>query len=315
MKKYLIINEMFNDYFFQFLDMDWVKCVPAYKKEKYKSSFVLRVLRKFGINPLCTTNLDHAQDNYSGVVVFDCSCGPATLQQIKKIGGIPKILFIWNPMDYYLNRLKGYSVEYKLEELVGLFDRVYYFDKIGCKKFGGGVSYFPKVYSSMVSKKFSCSNNYSILFLGAEKNRGEVVRNYNTIFREKKQKTDIYFLCDNEYEKDTIHYFSKRKDYTWYLDKVSQCGAILDIVQEGQTGFTQRVMESIFFEKKLITTNYTIKEYDIYNKNNIFILGEDNIDDIDSFMHTPYCELDEKIINQYDLQFWLKKAFDGIGLY
>lgn len=48
--------------------------------------------------------------------------------------------------------------------------------------------------------------------------------------------------------------------------------AILDIAQQKQDGYSMRVMEAIFFNKKLVTTNTAVKQSVFYDENNIFIV-------------------------------------------
>ncbi|MBR5096989.1 MAG: hypothetical protein IK094_07800, partial [Treponema sp.] len=50
--------------------------------------------------------------------------------------------------------------------------------------------------------------------------------------------------------------------------------AILDIPTAGQNGLTQRTLEGIFLGKKVVTNNLCVKEEQIFNKKNIFVLGE-----------------------------------------
>ena len=66
-------------------------------------------------------------------------------------------------------------------------------------------------------------------------------------------------------------------------------------------------MEALFFEKKLITNNKDIKNYDFYNPSNIFILGENNIEDIKEFINKPYEKVEQKIIDYYDFEQWLSR--------
>ena len=75
---------------------------------------------------------------------------------------------------------------------------------------------------------------------------------------------------------------------------LSQSNCILDYNQEGQVGLTLRPMEALFLEKKLITNNKDIKNYDFYNPSNIFILGENNIEDIKEFINKPYEKVEQK---------------------
>ena len=63
----------------------------------------------------------------------------------------------------------------------------------------------------------------------------------------------------------------------------------------------------MFLERKLITNNTDIKNYDFYNHDNIFILGEDNINEIKEFINKPYKKIDQDIIDYYDFDQWLNR--------
>ena len=66
-------------------------------------------------------------------------------------------------------------------------------------------------------------------------------------------------------------------------------------------------MEALFLERKLITNKTDIKNYDFYNHDNIFILGEDNINEIKEFINKPYKKIDQDIIDYYDFDQWLNR--------
>jgi hypothetical protein len=78
-------------------------------------------------------------------------------------------------------------------------------------------------------------------------------------------------------------------------------------VDSRQTGLTLRPMESIFFEKKLITNHLTISDYDFYDKSNIFILGKDDLNNLSYFLKQPYNRLPAKLVDGYDFNTWLKR--------
>ena len=92
--------------------------------------------------------------------------------------------------------------------------------------------------------------------------------------------------------------------YKEVLKHINNCKCILEINGESQSGLTMRAMESIFYNKKLITNNVNIKTYNFYNPNNIFILGND--DNLMEFMQKKYEPVDEKIKNKYCFTNWLK---------
>ena len=88
---------------------------------------------------------------------------------------------------------------------------------------------------------------------------------------------------------------------------IAESKCILDYNQEGQVGLSLRPMEALFLERKLITNNTDIKNYDFYNHDNIFILGEDNINEIKEFINKPYKKIDQDIIDYYDFDQWLNR--------
>ena len=103
-----------------------------------------------------------------------------------------------------------------------------------------------------------------------------------------------------ENEKDFVPY----EDYLKLLVKTK---TILDIVDGNQSGLTLRCMEALFFNKKLITNNLDIENYDFYNPKNVFILGKDDMNNIKQFIDSPYELVDEKIVNYYDFDEWIKR--------
>src|SRR5690606_41602551 len=85
--------------------------------------------------------------------------------------------------------------------------------------------------------------------------------------------------------------------------------SLIDLVRPNQTGLSFRFFEAMAFEKKIITNNKYVKDFDFYNPSNILIL-EDNFDDIDSeFLNTPYIPVPEEIYNKYTLENWVNTVF------
>lgn len=65
-------------------------------------------------------------------------------------------------------------------------------------------------------------------------------------------------------------------------------------MQGGQDGVTISTMEAICFKKKLLANNKSIKNEVI--KNNIFILGEDDISLLPKFINSEYVEIGDNFI-------------------
>lgn len=195
------------------------------------------------------------------------------------------IVFFWNKMvyDWYFDLLKDPNV-----------DEFYTFDKEEAEKYNF------KLNSTFYTKGLKLKDNKitnDVLFLGRSKDREDEILDIEKQIKKEKVKTDFRIIKD---EKDYIDYYD-------YLDLLSKSKAILDYNAFNQSGLSLRVMESLFHKKKLITSNKTIKNYDFYNKNNIFIIGVDKWKDLNKFINSKYEDVDEEIIDYYDFDNWIKR--------
>lgn len=81
---------------------------------------------------------------------------------------------------------------------------------------------------------------------------------------------------------------------------------VIDISHPNQKGLSMRPYECIGLERKLITNNAEIKNYDFYNPNNIFVIENfDNLEIPDSFLNTSYEKLPTNIYEKYHISNWL----------
>ena len=82
----------------------------------------------------------------------------------------------------------------------------------------------------------------------------------------------------------------------------------MDINRIGQIGLTFRVFESLGLDKKLITTNSDIKNYDFYNPNNILIIDERNPVISADFFKNEYEKIPDSILHQYTIDGWCENV-------
>lgn len=99
--------------------------------------------------------------------------------------------------------------------------------------------------------------------------------------------------------------------YEEILSLNRQSRAIVEINATGQVGLTNRAMESLFMEKKLITNNLTILNLDFYHPDNIYIIGNDKRS-ISDFLKIPYNRVVQKSVNYYDFDTWLYRIQSSI---
>ena len=93
-------------------------------------------------------------------------------------------------------------------------------------------------------------------------------------------------------------------EYTKYLQVMSKSFIVVEIVLDGQTGLTLRTLEAMYYRKKLITNNFSIKTYPFYNPSWIYIIGESR--NIESFILCKSSYKDE-ITDFYCFQTWLER--------
>ncbi|WP_447641114.1 MULTISPECIES: hypothetical protein [Chitinophagaceae] len=94
--------------------------------------------------------------------------------------------------------------------------------------------------------------------------------------------------------------------YKEMIDYVKKCKVLIDIQNSIHNGLSFRIFEALFFQKKLITNNPNVKDYDFYNPANIFILTASNMNEVQNFLSLPYCPVAESIKIKYSFTNWIK---------
>jgi hypothetical protein len=204
------------------------------------------------------------------------------------------IHWYWNPVDTDVNpdRIKGYDCEF------------YSFDQADCMRYG--MKYIYPYYFATIQLPPN-KLTYDIYFVGADKGRLKQLLQLKKDFESQGLHVE-YHITQKLKSPNTLNYaYREEIPYRRVLEEISKCRAILDYVQAGQTGLTQRPLEALFHKKKLITNDININRHDFYNQNNIFILGKDNIGNLKEFLDAPYVEVDRKIIEKYDFGSWIEQ--------
>lgn len=87
--------------------------------------------------------------------------------------------------------------------------------------------------------------------------------------------------------------------------------AVIDIQHPEQTGLTMRSIEMLGLNKKLITTNVDIRNYDFFNGNNIVVINRSNPSVPDDFIDANYIKPNGNVVSKYSIQSWLSSIFSG----
>jgi hypothetical protein len=98
--------------------------------------------------------------------------------------------------------------------------------------------------------------------------------------------------------------------YEQNIAQVKNAEVIIDLTIDCHKGLSLRFFEAICFNKKLITNNGSIRYYDFYHPDNIFIYGEDDLNTLEAFIQKPYQEIQSAIIQKYSFANWIHYALD-----
>lgn len=197
----------------------------------------------------------------------------------------------------------------KIKRVIGCFDEIYSFEKKDCEKFNlkFATNWIYNETVSSCNKKAaeydvfnisSIDKRLPILIRIAEELKSKKI-NFKFIIYDKKRKSST----DN-----TITYINKHMILSEVNEHISNSKVLLDINRNGQTGLTFRVFESLGLEKKLITTNSDIKNYDFYNPNNILIIDEKKPNIPLTFFKKEYEKISEEILKKYTVEGWIEKT-------
>jgi len=236
------------------------------------------------------------------------------------INGLPQ-RFLWDPalegMDSYFflwdpARCPLYAPARAAIEELKTRHKVYSFQKEDCEALGlqfNSTMYAPPPPGLLPGNpEIDCD----LLFLGVPKDRLSLLRRLHRQVRAMGLRGCFRIaLTGREPEnllpekKDGWEITSDWLRYSDYLCRVGQSRAILDIYQAIQTGYSLRVMEHIFFGKKLVTNNAVIKSSDFYHPNNIFLLQEDDIAALKDWLELPFVPIQEEIKDYYRFENWV----------
>lgn len=236
------------------------------------------------------------------LILFDSRYNYFSLKEIRKAYPNIKIVFwFWNKIQkiYDIDLIKSYT------------DYIYTFDYEDSKKYK--IRYREAFYWR---KNIQTQNEkYDICYIGnvkSFKRLEELERLYKEL--NEKQMKSFFYVVDttNKFKSNNIEIKKEYLDYSKYLEIISNSRAILEIVENNQIGFTLRTLESLFFNKKLLTNNKEIEKYDFFKKENIQILNSKK--DIDfNFFKLDNTIVPYKIKDKYYIDNWLKEIIEDIS--
>lgn len=219
--------------------------------------------------------------------LFDSELKRITSQAIKSV------VFYWDSFKFI-----G-----KYERTLHYFDKKYSFEPEDVKKYN-----LELLTNFYYDTKKSQQTIFDAYFIGQHDNRINTIEKITERFIAKDLKTNIIIRTNKNIKKknSSINYSNEEIPFEKNIENIKNAKIILDIQKPEQNGLTFRVFEAIGLEKKLITTNKDIVNYDFYNPNNIFVWDNITTEIPNDFLTTPYQPLSIPIFEKYSIKKWVK---------
>ena len=261
-------------------------------KYQKRQKFVIEQLDKLGYqDQILVLNAD----------TFDHS----TLEYMKKSTN-RFITFLYDNLD-----------RYPVQDKLHFFDKIYSFDDKDIEKHGferlTNYNYLP-----FLSQEKQNPSEDALYITSYDKKRIKQLDILSQKFEELRLKFDLYVIGKKSWKNQLMKPFSKNKivftrkriNHENLPEFYKRTKVILDLMRENQYGLSFRVFEAMALEKKIITDNEKIKNYDFYNPNNILVLNKDFSNITKDFFETPYQSLPEEIYKKYTLEKWVERVFN-----
>ncbi len=221
------------------------------------------------------------------------------------------ILYMW---DSFANR------RWAVDNLQ-FFDHCFSFDRNDSTKYG--LNFRPLFFSPGFEVVQQFNHKYDISFVGTahtdryavvsavRQNLGSKVNSFWYLFLQAKWVFWMYKLINPAFRKARISDFNFLPLSKSVVQEIfSSSRAILDIEHPLQAGLTMRTLEALGSRKKLITTNFDVRNYDFFSPKNICVIDRGSPEIPTDFLSESYADVSREIYQKYRLEGWMDEILD-----
>lgn len=203
-------------------------------------------------------------------------------------------------------------------DYIPLFSQYYIFDQTDINRYSNlPIKFIPNFYFDYpIEYRYQEREEgiHRLYYIGTHnKSRIEAINIFLNLAEQKNLNLDFTILGNNANQD-----FNYNKNITYLTENNSipfeeniirsrNCDIIVDFHDHIHKGLSFRVLESVGYGKKLITTNETVINYDFYHPNNILIWDQKDINAILDFIEKPFMPIPDKIRNKYSFTSWLEE--------
>lgn len=269
--------------------------VPCEKLLKSTNAITIRIaplLRNFkaGYNVNDAVNCG----DMNTLIVFDSGISdPKILNYIAQKNRDKRLIFYyWNPV----------GVSFPAEKIPSEYEKWSY-SPSDCEKYGlkyNSTFYFPELVAP-----FEPEGSFDISFIGKDKGRYPTLMRYQELFKASGLTTDFYITATHP----KIDRSKPRSmSYPESLRRMQKSRCIFDYYNDPEAGLSLRMMEAMYFGKKIITNNRRAKEYEFFKEENVLVLeNEFDTKDFSAFLNAPLQEIPNEEKEYYSFSRWLKR--------
>lgn len=191
-----------------------------------------------------------------------------------------------------------------VEEMKGLFDKIYSFDPDQCRSFGIDYleQFFPfnaEAARKLSAKRQGSASCTSCFFLGRDKGRARLIEGIANDLESLGCSIKFQIVKDDSSTSISKYHTDAVLPYEENLQMVINADVLIEINQPGQSGLTLRALEAAFFDKKLITTNEAVRELGFYDPSRFYVLEVFDKEAISRFLASPSKPIDGQALKKH----------------
>lgn len=263
-------------------------------------------LRNRFIYMLARLSRKHFSDISEGITVFANLADPNLLKAYRLLHPNKKVYVRFH--DNFNSIVKKTSSDelrkilHQLieENVINGVDSYYESDAISLN-----IPYRPNAVNSTVMEKVNwTTRHYLYTFIGTHNSRKDHSRLQNLQIIRKKL-SELYPSAERYINERIILDLSERVSYSKYLEMIGLSEIVVDMYRTSPyEGFSFRIPEALFLERKVITNRLIVLDCDFYHSSRFFIIGYDSTDRLKEFMENDFRPLPPEIRNRYDCSNW-----------
>lgn len=224
-------------------------------------------------------------------------------------------LYLWDSMHYNPNAMK----------ILKYFDQVFSFDRVDVEK-TPGMKFLPLFYGHDFERSADWKEEpiYDACFIGTvHTDRYKVLE--RIIENLQNQGCKLFIFC---YYPSRFLYnlralidpgfrrFGKKHvkfigmNISEVVDRIAESKAVIDVNRPDQLGLTMRTIEAVGAQRKLITTNLDIVNYDLYNESSVLIVDRKNPNINMDFISRKGTPFEKGVRKIFSISSWLDAIFN-----